>query len=77
MATKTITITEDAYDALKRAKQPGESFSDVIRRKFGGSSIRALAGLLTSEEAARMEQGIAERRRQRARRAARRARGGL
>ena len=29
MATKTLTITEDAYDALKREKNGG-SFSDAI-----------------------------------------------
>jgi predicted CopG family antitoxin len=77
MATKTITITVDAYEALRRQKQPGESFSDVIRRKFGGGSIRGLAGLLTPEEGAQAERGLAERRKQRARRAARRARGRL
>jgi predicted CopG family antitoxin len=34
MATKTITIMEDAYEKLKRAKLPDESFTDVINRKF-------------------------------------------
>jgi predicted CopG family antitoxin len=34
MATKTITIMEDAYELLSRAKRPDESFSDTIRRTY-------------------------------------------
>jgi len=29
---KTIAISDDVYQLLSRAKLPGESFSDVIRR---------------------------------------------
>ena len=32
MATKTISLELDAYEHLKAAKGPGESFSDVVRR---------------------------------------------
>lgn len=30
--TKTISLADDAYDALAAAKRAGESFSDVARR---------------------------------------------
>lgn len=35
MATKTITITEDAYDRLKAFKQDDESFTETILRLTG------------------------------------------
>ena len=35
MGTKTITITEDAYESLKQHKRDGESFTDTILRITG------------------------------------------
>lgn len=33
---KTVSFDDEAYELLKGAKLPGESFSDVVKRKFGG-----------------------------------------
>jgi predicted CopG family antitoxin len=51
MATKTLTITTDAYDMLAQHKQPHESFSDVIRRIARRRSLSELRGLITEKEA--------------------------
>jgi hypothetical protein len=57
MATKTITLEIDAYEKLRRAKRPGESFTLVVRRaRFGpadasGASILATLDGLTARKA--------------------------
>lgn len=47
MASRTITITHDAYDALRAEKKPGESFSELLIRKFrkGGSLMECFGTL--------------------------------
>ena len=62
MATKSITITEDAYEYLAADKKENESFSDVLIRTFKKSSLGELIGILTKEEANDMKRHIAERR---------------
>ena len=63
MATKTISITEDAYERLKSKKSENESFSDVINKITKKISLMELAGLLTKKEAKELEENIKRSRR--------------
>lgn len=64
MATKSITITTDAYDLLARKKGQGESFSDVISRLARKKSILELKGVLSEEHARELETHVKALRRQ-------------
>jgi predicted CopG family antitoxin len=52
MAVKTITIDMEAYELLSRQKQPGQSFSQVIKQRFGAT--KTAADLLRSAATVRM-----------------------
>lgn len=62
MATKTISITEEAYDRLKARKSETESFTDIINKITNKRSIMELAGILTKDEGTKLEKYIRERR---------------
>jgi predicted CopG family antitoxin len=64
MAVKTITITKEAYDALARAKEKHESFSDAILRITGRQSLRRFIGALSKEEGDRLAKSVDESRRE-------------
>lgn len=40
--TKTISLSDEAYELLSKAKRPGESFSDVATRLARGEMQRRL-----------------------------------
>lgn len=66
MVIKSLTITEDAYDTLKRLKYDEESFSDVILRigKERGNAVHRYFGVLkcSEEEHAKRISELKERR---------------
>lgn len=51
MGTKTISLADDAYEALQALKRPGESFSDAVRRLARRRSLTDLAGIMRSTDA--------------------------
>lgn len=63
MASKTITISEEAYRRLKSRKNENESFTDVINNLTRERSLSEIAGILSEEEAESLEERIKENRR--------------
>ena len=59
---RTIAISDEVYELLKRSKLPGESFSTVIRRGLRKRKISELAGsgTLSTEDWAKARELLAE-----------------
>lgn len=56
MSVKTVTLAEDAYDALAALKREGESFSEVVRRLTGSQTLlSAFAGAWKSAPEGELE----------------------
>lgn len=63
MATKTISITENAYNQLANLKKENESFSLVIQRitnNEGKTKLKELFGILKEEAGEEFEKSILE-----------------
>ncbi|PIN78427.1 hypothetical protein COV16_05915 [Candidatus Woesearchaeota archaeon CG10_big_fil_rev_8_21_14_0_10_34_8] len=62
MATKTLTIIEDAYNLLKENKLKEESFSEEIRRLFSRKSKRSLKDFfgILNDNAEAMQKDLAK-----------------
>lgn len=58
MATKTISITEEAYRKLASMKKENESFSKVIERIAGKKKLGKFFGVLSEETANKLEKAI-------------------
>lgn len=68
MGSKTISLAEDAYEALSRMREPGESFSDVVRRLTRTRSLTDLTETMDEDAAESLAAAIQANRRDRARR---------
>ena len=62
MATKTITVTVNAYETLKSLKTPNESFSETILRMAKRKPLSYFYGALSKEDANKLEKVILENR---------------
>ncbi len=50
MGTTTISLSNEAYKILKAQKMEGESFSDLILRKFGKGNAAAILAYIEEME---------------------------
>ncbi len=50
MSTKTVSLDEKAYELLKKRKEKGESFSDVVKKLTKEKSLLEIAGIWEDEE---------------------------
>ncbi|MBI5390526.1 antitoxin VapB family protein [Candidatus Woesearchaeota archaeon] len=60
MATKTISITTEAYDILKSWKEGNDSFSEAITRRGRKQNLLRFAGILSDESADSLERSVQE-----------------
>ncbi len=63
--SKSIRLSDDAYERLAAHKREDETFSEVVLRLAGERSLLELAGILSDEETMELEEAIEERRERR------------
>ena len=64
--SKSIRLSEEAYERLAAHKGEDETFSDVVLRLAGERSLLDLAGLLSDDEAQALREAVEKRRERRA-----------
>ena len=64
--SKSIRLSEEAYERLAAHKREDETFSEVVLRLAGERSLLEIAGLLSDEEADELREAVGERRGRRA-----------
>ncbi|MFA5861761.1 MAG: antitoxin VapB family protein [Candidatus Thermoplasmatota archaeon] len=56
--TRTVGLSDDAYDRLLAVKTESESFSDVVRRLTGAGALRALARTMPANTAEHYREAV-------------------
>ena len=64
--SKSIRLSEEAYERLAAHKREDETFSEVVLRLAGERSLLEIAGILSDEEADALRDAVDERRERRA-----------
>ncbi len=65
--SKSIRLSDEAYERLAARKEDDETFSDVVLRLAGERSLLDIAGILDDEEADALRDAVEERRERRER----------
>ena len=60
--SKSIRLSDEAYERLVAHKREDETFSEVVLRLAGERSLLEIAGILTDEEADELRKAVAEHR---------------
>ena len=60
--SKSIRLSEEAYERLDAHKREEETFSEVVLRLAGERSLLEIAGILSDEEADKLREAVDERR---------------
>jgi len=60
--SKSIRLSDDAYERLAAHKREDETFSDVVMRLAGERSLLEISGVLSDDEADELRDAVAERR---------------
>jgi predicted CopG family antitoxin len=60
--SKSIRLSEEAYERLAAHKRADETFSEVVLRLAGERSLLELAGILSDDEADALRDAVDERR---------------
>lgn len=63
--SRSVRLSEEAYDRLKALRREDETFSEVVLRLAGEESFLELAGILSDDQADALEDAIEERRERR------------
>lgn len=58
LPSRTLNVTEEAYDLLAALKKENESFTDVIKRLAGERSLTEILGVLDEAQAQKMQARI-------------------